>query len=250
MKEPTLITGLKTVLAMAVMALAMTSAAVAQQATDRAAIENIVRDYLLANPEIIVEAMGILRERERIAEQTRIRAAIANNYDALALSPDDPVLGDPDGDVVIIEFFDYRCPYCRRVVDPLMKVVEEDGNIRLVLKEYPILGPESAIAARAALASRQQGKYEEFHAALMKTDAPLNESNILSIAESVGLDIKRLEADMANPRIEAQIAANYGLADALGIRGTPAFVIGRELVPGAISMPEMKRYIAQARDKS
>ena len=103
-------TGLKTALAAATMALAMTSAAVAQQATDRAAVEDIVRDYLLANPEIIVEAMAILRERERVAEQTRVRTSIVNNYDALALSPDDPVEGDPDGDVVIVEFFDYRCP--------------------------------------------------------------------------------------------------------------------------------------------
>ena len=243
-------TGLKTALAAATMALAMTSAAVAQQATDRAAVEDIVRDYLLANPEIIVEAMAILRERERVAEQTRVRTSIANNYDALALSPDDPVEGNPDGDVVIVEFFDYRCPYCKRVLEPLMKAVEEDGNIRLVFKEYPILGPESVLAARAALASQKQDKYGEFHVALMKVDGPLNEANILNVAESVGLDTGQLKADMADPAVQRQIAANYGLADALGIKGTPAFVIGRELIPGAISLEEMKRYIAQARDES
>ena len=131
-----------------------------------------------------------------------------------------------------------------------MKAVEDDGNIRLVFKEYPILGPESVLAARAALASQKQDKYGEFHVALMKVDGPLNEANILNVAESVGLDPGQLKADMADPAIQRQIAANYGLANALGIKGTPAFVIGRELVPGAISMEEMKRYIAQARDES
>ena len=245
-----MITGLKAALAAAMMTLAMTTAAAAQQATDRTAVEDIVRDYLLANPEIIVEAMAILRERERVAEQTRIRTSIVDNYDALAKSPDDPVEGDPDGDVVIVEFFDYRCPYCKRVLEPLMKAVEEDGNIRLVFKEYPILGPESVIAARAALASRKQDKYMEFHTALMTVDGPLNEASILKIAVSVGLDAERLTKDMADPEIEQKIAANYGLANALGIKGTPAFVIGRELVPGAITMREMKRYVAQARGES
>lgn len=245
-----MITGLKAVLAATMMALVMTSAAAAQQAPDRAAVENIVRDYLLANPEIIVEAMGVLRERERVAEQTRTRTAIVNNYDALAMSSDDPIAGDPDGDVVIVEFFDYRCPYCKRVLEPLIKAVEEDGNIRLVFKEYPILGPESTVAARAALASQKQDKYMEFHIALMNVEGPLNTAKILSVAESVGLDPDQLQADMADPKIERQIAANFGLANALGIRGTPAFVIGRELVPGAITIGEMQRYIAQARGES
>ena len=245
-----MIKGLKAVLAAAMMALAMTSAAAAQDPTDRTAVEDIVRDYLLANPEIIVEAMAILRERERVAEQTRIRSSITENYDSLARSPDDPVEGDPDGDVVIVEFFDYRCPYCKRVLEPLMKAVEEDGNIRLVFKEYPILGPESVLAARAALASQKQDKYGKFHVALMNVDGPLNEANILRIAESVGLDTDQLKSDMADPGIQRQIAANYSLANALGIKGTPAFVIGRELVPGAITMREMKRYIAQARGES
>jgi protein-disulfide isomerase len=245
-----LITGLKAVLAGAAMAVAMAFAAVAQQAPDRAAVENIVRDYLLANPEIIVEAMGVLRERERVAEETRSRAAVASNYDALALSPNDPVAGDPDGDVVIVEFFDYRCPYCKRVLDPLIKAVEEDGNIRLVFKEYPILGPESVLAARAALASQKQEKYREFHIALMSVEGPLNEANILNVAESIGLDTGQLQSDMSDPAIQRQIAANYGLANNLGIKGTPAFVIGREIVPGAITMEEMKSYIARARDES
>jgi protein-disulfide isomerase len=245
-----LITGLKAVLAGAAMAVAMAFAAVAQQAPDRAAVENIVRDYLLANPEIIVEAMGVLRERERVAEETRSRAAVASNYDALALSPNDPVAGDPDGDVVIVEFFDYRCPYCKRVLDPLIKAVEEDGNIRLVFKEYPILGPESVLAARAALASQKQEKYKEFHIALMSVEGPLNEANILNVAESIGLDTGQLQSDMSDPAIQRQIAANYGLANNLGIKGTPAFVIGREIVPGAITMEEMKSYIARARDES
>jgi protein-disulfide isomerase len=232
------------------MPLILPSNAPAEEATDKTAVEQIVREYLLANPEIIVEAMAVLRERERVAEATQSKQSINDHYESLARSPDDPVAGDPDGDVVIVEFFDYRCPYCKRVVEPLMKAVEDDGNIRLVFKEYPILGPESAFAARAALAANRQGKYAELHVALMSGEGQLTEANVFKIAKSVGLDTDRLRSDMDDPEIERQIAANYALANILGIKGTPAFVIGRELVPGAIDIQRMKRYVDQARGES
>ncbi len=244
--------GFRAVLVAALLAtsLILPSNAPAGEATDKTAVEQIVREYLLANPEIIVEAMAVLRERERVAEATESEQSINDHYESLTRSPDDPVAGDPDGDVVIVEFFDYRCPYCKRVVEPLMKAVEDDGNIRLVFKEYPILGPESAFAARAALAANKQGKYTELHVALMSSEGQLTEANVFKIAKSVGLDTDQLRSDMDDPEIERQIAANYALANILGIKGTPAFVIGRELVPGAIDMQRMKRYIAQARGES
>ncbi len=237
-------------LAAALLAFSTVPVAVAQDSPSREAIEEIVRDYILANPEVLVDAMAVLRQREEQAEARQAQQAIQSNYDAIARSDDDPFAGNPDGDVVVVEFFDYRCPYCKRVIDPLMKAVEDDGNVRLVFKEYPILGPESVAAARAALAAKRQDKYMDFHLALMKTEGRLNEDNLIRIAESVGLDIDQLRDDMESPEIEETIASNYELSDSLGIRGTPAFIIGRELIPGAISIDEMKRRIADARSKS
>jgi len=213
-------------------------------------IEEIVRQYILDNPEILVEAMENLRERERLAEQERAHTAILAHYEALAFSDDDPIAGNPDGDVVIVEFFDYRCPYCKRVLDPLLQAVEQDGNVRLVFKEFPILGADSVVAARAALAARNQGKYLEFHTALMQTEGALTEANIFGIGESVGLDIERLREDMESDDVEATILSNYAQADQIGVGGTPAFIIGKEFVPGAIDIDRINRMIADARAKS
>ncbi|MCP4327418.1 MAG: DsbA family protein [Alphaproteobacteria bacterium] len=241
---------LRIIAATALLGISATPAALAQEAQSKESIEQIVRDYLLTNPEIIVEAMEVLRARESQAEAVQKRAAIEDNYDAIAYSDGDPIAGNPDGDVVIVEFFDYRCPYCKRVVDSLIEAVEDDGNVRLVFKEFPILGPESALAARAALAARMQDKYFDFHVALMKSETRLSEDNVFEIAESVGLDTDQLKEDMKSSDVEATINSTYGLANSLGIGGTPAFVVGREIVPGAIGVDDMKRYIAAARSKS
>jgi protein-disulfide isomerase len=234
-------------LAAVLMTIALAPAAVAQEAPSKEAIEKIVHDYILANPEVIVEAMSAMQERQQRADEQKARAAIDENYEAIAMSPDDPIAGNESGDVVIVEFFDYRCPYCRRVVDPLMQTIKEDGNIKLVFKEFPILGPDSVVAARAALAAKRQDKYVDFHRALMESETRVSSENLFTIAKSVGLDIDRLKADMELPEIASQIKDTYGLADALGIGGTPAFIIGKELVPGAITMDEIKRRVAAAR---
>jgi len=242
-----MMTPIKATFAAAILTVGLAPAALAQDTPSKEAIEEIVREYILANPEVIVEAMATLQERERLAQEEAARTAIQDKYEAIAMSPEDPIAGNASGDVVIVEFFDYRCPYCKRVVDPLMKAIEEDGNVKLVFKEFPILGPDSVLAARAALAANLQGKYVDFHRALMGSETRVSEENLFTIAESAGLDVDRLMADMESPEIAEHIGKTYALAESLGIGGTPAFVIGKELVPGAITIDEMKRRIAAAR---
>jgi protein-disulfide isomerase len=214
---------------------------------DRQAFEAIIREYLLENPDIILDVLGILQERQRFAAAQQSRQQLADRRDALLNDPDSPVGGNPDGDVTVVEFFDYRCPYCRAVAPRLAQLLEEDDDIRFVYKEWPILGPVSEVAARAALASREQGLYEAFHEALM-THPQLTEEAIFKVAERVGLDEQRLKRDMEAPEIDDAITRTRALATALGITGTPAFVIGDRLVPGAVSLSDLKMLVKQARE--
>lgn len=210
-------------------------------------VEQIVRDYLLKNPEVIVEALQLYQEREEQAEADRAKQMLMAHRDRL----DDPtgrfVSGNPQGDVTIVEFFDYRCSFCKRVLPALLDEVRKDGNVRLVFKEFPVLGDDSVRAARAGIAAAQQNRYYDMHLALMQTRGNLTEDKILSIAGDLGLDVERLRADMSSPETEAEIARNYELAQILNIRGTPGFVIGDELVPGAINAEQFRALIAQAR---
>ena len=219
-------------------------------AEERAAFEQVIRDYLLENPEIIGEAIQRLQQREQARQAERQQQSVAQNLEKLQYDPASPVIGNPDGDVVIVEFFDYRCPYCKQVADDLRRVVEEDGNIRLVMKEFPILSKESELAAMAALAAHKQGRYEEFHFELMTDPGCLSEQSIFAVAEDVGLDLEQTRADMESPEITRTLDEIYALAQQIGVRGTPAFVIGEELVPGAISIDIMREKVAAARDQA
>jgi protein-disulfide isomerase len=166
--------------------------------------------------------------------------------DDLFRSAASPVGGNPEGDVTLVEFFDYRCGYCRRVVGSLRALVEQDQDLRVVFKEFPILGEDSVRAARAALAAERQGLYMPLHFALMAAD-DLSIEGIMAVAAGVGLDTEQLAADMASPEIEAEIAATYALANELGIEGTPAFVVDDELIPGAVSQERLAALIDEAR---
>jgi protein-disulfide isomerase len=209
-------------------------------------IEKIVREYLLREPEVVYQALEELQRRQAEATAARQRAAIAENQDELMDDPASPVGGNPDGDVTLVEFFDYRCAYCRRVVSSVRALLDEDHALRMVFKELPVLGPDSVRAARAALASRRQDRYVPFHFALMTAD-DLSLEGIRAIAGSVGLDPDQLEADMAAPEVMAAIEANYALANELGIEGTPAFVIGDQLIPGAVDKARLQQLLDQAR---
>lgn len=213
---------------------------------DVPAIERIIREYLLKNPEVILEAIETLEKRRNESAQDIAKAAIAERRDEIFNDPDAPVAGNPRGDVSIVEFFDYRCPYCKQVVAPLAQLLKEDGKLRLVHKELPILGPDSLLAARAALAARRQDKYHQMHAALMRLRT-LDDASILRAATEQGLDATRLKNDMQSPQIEEILERNRRLAAALKITGTPAFIIGDALVPGAIDLRTMKSLVAEAR---
>jgi protein-disulfide isomerase len=236
--------------AAATVALAVLSPAAQAQgvaAGQRQAIEQIVREYLLQHPEVIVEAMEELQKRERADEERKAKQGLAENKSKLFNDPASPVAGNPKGDVTLVEFFDYQCGYCKSVQADVMRLIKEDGKLRFVFKELPILGPASVTASKAALASRAQGKYEPFHNALMANRGQLDEATILKLASSVGLDTERLKKDMESPEVQQAIGANLALAEQLGIRGTPGFVVGDRIVPGAIKLDTMKSLVAEAR---
>lgn len=214
---------------------------------DTAGREALVRDALMSNPEIVRDAFIALQEREEAAQAERQRQALAEAADEVFRSPADFVAGNPEGDVTLVEFFDYRCPYCKRVMATLEELRKRDRKLRMVYKEFPILGPDSIVAARAAIASRAQGKYLEFHDALMASRGELGEKAVVQIAAEVGLDVERLFNDMRDPKIDQIIRRNYALAQALGVSGTPTFVVGDEIVRGAVTIDKLEASIEQAR---
>ena len=213
-------------------------------------IEDIARDYILENPEVLVQAVRVLRDRRQLADQTRNRATLAAKRDELAADPAAPVGGNPDGNVTVVEFFDYNCPYCKAVYPRIAQLLAEDDQIRFVYKEWPILGPVSELAAKMALAVWKQDpdKYEAFHAALLSVRGRLTEDAVFAAAQGLGLDVERLKSRMQAPEIAADLARNKALAGSLGITGTPAFVVGENLVPGAASLAQMKALVDRARN--
>ena len=213
----------------------------------RKAIEEIIHDYLTQNPDLMLDVLQAAQDKLKGESREKAATALVERRKEVLDDPESPVGGNPKGDVSVVEFFDYRCPYCKQVMPALDALLAKDKQLRFVYKEFPVLGPDSVHAARAALAARKQGKYEALHRALMALKGPLDESSIMKVAASVGLDVERLKADMAAPEIDRTLKANVKLADALDIRGTPGFVIGDEIVPGAISLDEMKRLIEAAR---
>lgn len=194
----------------------------------------LVHEYLIGHPEVIEEALNELKRRQEAAEAQAQTAAIVKHADAIFRSPSDLVAGNPKGKVAMVEFFDYNCAYCKRAFGDVMKMIKTDGDLKLVMKEFPILGPGSVFASRAALASRRQDKYWPFHLAMLGHQGKIDEAATLDIAKSVGLDADRLRKDMEMPEINDVIAANMKLAEELNIQGTPAFIIDRTLIPGAI----------------
>ena len=219
------------------------------QSLDKKRIEKIIREYLINNPEVLEEAIRALQAKREAMRLAAARTSIQKNRKQIYADPEDPVGGNPNGDVTIVEFFDYRCGYCKRVAPVVEAALAKDKKIRLVYKEFPVLGPNSVLAARAALASRAQGKYLVFHKALMKAKISYDEASIMKIAAAVGIDTARLKKDMQAPGIQVQVAKNHALARSLGIRGTPAFVIGDQMFPGALTSAQLTRMIQQARKK-
>ncbi|WNJ99916.1 DsbA family protein [Thalassospiraceae bacterium LMO-JJ14] len=215
------------------------------------AIKQIIRDYIMKSPETILRSVQEHQARQESEKEQRVVEIIRDRSEELLNDPNSYVAGNPEGDVTMVEFFDYRCGYCKRVHPVVKKLLQDDGNIRLVYKEFPILGPPSVYAARAAIASLPGEKYLPFHNALMEARGALTEERVLFIAEDVGLDPETVEADIKSGKDRANeiIAMNFDLADALKITGTPAFVIGDTVIRGAVDMSTFVDAIADVRKK-
>ena len=226
---------------------ALTGAASAQEAmrerTD-AEIKALVLEAIRENPTIIEEAVQLLREADEAAQLAAARDVL---NDRAAIEDGAPVMGNPQGDVTVVEFLDYNCGYCKRAIGEVQALLEADPNVRLVVREWPILSEGSVVAARAALASENQGRYAEMHEALMALPRA-DEGSVMATAERLGLDMARLRADMADPAIDAHFDRSHELTRAFGFSGTPSFVIGDELVPGAVPMDAMQGLVDAARE--
>ena len=216
---------------------------------DKAGFGRKIREYLVANPEVLVEAMQEFERRQDTQRDSVAQKAIAQHRAELLSDPEAPSEGNASGDVVVVDFNDYQCPYCKRAHQALKSVVAADGKVKVVYKDLPILGEPSRIAALAALASVKQGKHLALHNALMEASGKLDRDRILEIAASVGLDVALLQKDMEDPKFKQLIERNMALAGALGVRGTPAFVIGDQFVPGAVDAAALKQLIAEARKR-
>ena len=214
------------------------------------AVEQVVEDYLRSHPEVIEQSLQILQAQRQEEEQERTRQMITTKQDELLHDPTSPVSGNPKGDITLVEFFDYRCGFCKRVAGAVTQLQEDDPKVRVVYKDYPILGKTSELASRAALASKIQGKHLAFHEALLATEDELTPESIFSIASEVGLDTEQLKKDMQAPAITVTIGRNRELAQSLGINGTPGFIVGNELAPGALPLEELKRLIRQVREEN
>jgi protein-disulfide isomerase len=213
----------------------------------RQEVVTILREALRSDPSILRDAVAAMEQAEERERANQAQGAIRRHAERLFRDPADPVRGNPAGSITLVEFFDARCPYCKRMPPVLNELLRRHRDVRLVLKDMPILGPNSVLASRALLASQRQGKYHEYHDALMATREELAEPVLKREAEKLGLNWTRLRADMDSPEIRDRIAANVALAREIGIDGTPAYVIGDRAVPGALDLAGLEQLLAEAR---
>jgi len=215
----------------------------------RAEIVSILRHALATDPTILRDAVAALREDEAERKEAASRDALVQYQAALTADPADPQAGDPHGDVTVVEFYDLQCPYCRTMVPALAQLLHSDAHVRLVYKDIPVLGPGSQLGARAVLAARLQSAdgYAKLQEAIMQGSRQISEDSLRADAARAGLDWPRLRHDMADPAIAARLQTNLDLARALGVEGTPVFVIGKRMVPGAVALAELQTAVSAAR---
>jgi protein-disulfide isomerase len=242
------------ILIVAPVCLALLAAAPARaqfSADQRREIESIVKDYLLAHPEVIQDVMSEMEKRQQAADAEKHRAAVVENNATLFNSPHQVVLGNPRGNVTMVEFFDYNCGFCKRALSDMLDLLKTDPNLKFVLKEFPVLGEGSVEAARVAVAVRMQDvtgkKYIEFHQKLLGGRGQADKARALAVAKEMGLDMARIEKDMGSDEVKKTIDEDMKLADALGVSGTPSYVVGNELVVGAVGLDALKEKIAAER---
>jgi len=207
--------------------LALSGAAIQDQQ-----IVDVVRNYLTKNPEILVEMTSELDKRQAAEQEAKQQKVISDNADAIFRSPLAYVAGNPDGNVSVVEFFDYNCGYCRKAFDKMMTLAAPNSKVRFIFKEFPILSPESEVAAKAAFAAKKQNKYLEFHRGLMSHPGRANEQAIEDVAKKIGLNMNQFHKDMNSPDAESHVSANLKLGTDLGIDGTPSFIVDGKLIGG------------------
>src|SRR6267142_1151233 len=217
----------------------------------RGEIEKIVREYLLSNPQLLQDVMAELEKRQQQAELDKHRAAIKEHAELIFDSPRQVTLGNPKGDVTFVELFDYNCGYCKRALTDMLDLMKADPKVKVVLKEFPVLGEGSTQAAQVAVAVRMQDKtgkkYLEFHQKLLTGRGAADKARAMAVAKEVGLDMAKLEKDLGSAEVRNTLEENFKIAEAMGLNGTPSYVIGNEAVIGAVGVENLKEKISNAR---
>jgi len=220
-------------------------------AGQRGEIEKIVREYLLAHPEVLEEVSAELSKRQAVAEAEKHQATISQNAETIFNSPRGVTIGNKEGDVTFVEFFDYNCGYCKRAMSDMVDLIKADPKLKVVLKEFPVLGPGSLEAAQVAVAVRMQDpsgkKYLDFHQKLLGGKGQADKARALAAAKEAGLDMAKLDKDMASPEVRATLEENFKLAESMGMNGTPSYVIGKQVVVGAVGREALAEKIGIAR---
>lgn len=219
--------------------------ALTQAQTDQ--VNKLIHDYFLNNPKALIDAVEHAEASMKEDEQSQAKVALQSHREELEQDPTSPVLGNPKGDVTIVEFFDYRCPYCKLTAPTLQTLIGQDSKVRLVMKEFPILGKESVFASRIALAVKKHGKYAEFHQAMFALKTKVDDAQTLEVVKAIGLDPAQIKKEADGADIDAILKQNYDLAKQLNLSGTPAFVIGDALLPGAVELKDFQDAVATAR---
>jgi protein-disulfide isomerase len=246
---------LRSLAGMASILLALTAVPAARaqniSAPERTEIEAIIKSYLMAHPEVLQEALGELEKRQTAADAEKHQAAVKDNAKTLITSERQVVLGNPQGDITMVEFFDYNCGFCKRAMADMLDLMKSDPKLKIVLKEFPVLGEGSTQAAQVAVAVRMQDKtgkkYLDFHQKLLGGRGQADRAHALAVAKEIGLDMTRLEKDMASDEVKASLEESFKLADALGLTGTPSYVVGSNIVVGAVGLPALKEKVNTAR---
>lgn len=218
----------------------------AVMADEKDDLRQSVREILLENPEIVIEAIEAYQLNQEEAKKRQFKQQFSSNQ-ALLSGENVLMAGNPDGDVTVVEFFDYNCGYCKRAADDVLKLVENDKNVKVIFKEYPILSPASHLASRWAAAAKKQDKYYEYHMALMNFRGQQSVAALEKIGKDVGLDVKKLKKDADSKEIREMIETHIAFARDLGISGTPAFVVNGELNPGYMGYDRLKQAVDDAR---
>jgi protein-disulfide isomerase len=237
--------------AVAVLLLAAPLAADEFSGTQKDEIERIIKDYIISHPEVLQEAIAELDKRQATADAEKAKVAVASNAETIFNSTRQVVLGNPKGDVTMVEFFDYNCGFCKRAMADMMEMLKDDPKLKVVLKEFPVLGPGSVEAAKVAVAVRMQDKtgkkYLEFHQKLLGGRGQADKARAITVAKEVGMDMTRLDKDMASEEIKASIDESLKLAETLGLNGTPSYVVGGDIVIGAVGLDALRIKVAMAR---